>query len=421
MKALIRSINTDGKTNLRTLESPVLCYIKITSCCMLKCSFCSQSEQVKETMPLEDVKMVLDKLKKEGLATIIYTGGEPLMHNHIVEILKYGKSLGFEQVLVTNLLNLRVNDNEQVLNYINSLGVSLHGVKEVHDKLSNQNGVFDKVVSNIDYVLNNYKNVKVNLNCTLTDMNSNEENMEFLLDFAKKRDIALSLGRLNYIGAGLKYKLLDMSKFLPLVERLKEKYSKIDISNCIARCAVNEKNRYMLHGCGVGVSMISINPNCDVTICPSSSKVLGNLKEKKFKKIWNCKYLQDYRDLKWVPMICKLCKEFESCKGGCHSEESQCFWKDNCDSLVTQRLNKAWNEIEDNKLKLHVSNFRIDGNEYVILKSRVRKTNKIGFEILKSVDGSKTGRELVNGFSKVENIKEFLTTAYIDGILEVRE
>ena len=131
--------------------------------------------------------------------------------------------------------------------------------------------------------------------------------------------------------------------------------------------------------------------------------------------------MQDYRDLKWVPMICKLCKEFESCKGGCHSEESQCFWKDNCDSLVTQRLNKAWHEIEDNKLKLHVSNFRIDGNEYVILKSRVRKTNKIGFEILKSIDGSKTGRELVNGFSKVENIKEFLTTAYIDGILEVRE
>ena len=55
------------------------------------------------------------------------------------------------------------------------------------------------------------------------------------------------------------------------------------------------------------------------------------------------------------------------------------------------------------------------------LKTRVRNTNKKGFEKLKSIDGSKTGRELVNGFSKVENIKEFLTTAYIDGILEVRE
>ena len=421
MKALIRSINVNSKADLWTLKSPVLCYMKITSCCMLKCSFCSQSDQVKETMPLEDAKVVLDTLKKEGLATIIYTGGEPLMHKDIVEILKYGKSLGFEQVLVTNLLNLRVDNNESVLDYINSVGVSLHGTREIHDALSRKDGVFDQVVKNIDYVLENNKGVKVNLNCTVTDMNSNKENMDFLLEFAKSRNIGLSLGRLNYIGAGTKYKLLDMASFLPLVEDLKTKYNKVEISNCLARCIVNEKNRYMLHGCGVGISMVSVSPNLDVTICPSSSKVIGNLKKQSFKKIWNCKYLKDYRNLKWVPMICKLCKEFESCKGGCHSELSQCFWKENCDSLVHEKLENAWNKIENNKLKLRVSNFRIEGNEYVVLKSRVRKINKIAFEVIKVIDGNITGNELIERFNKIENIKEFLTTAYIDGIVEVVE
>ena len=49
-----------------------------------------------------------------------------------------------------------------------------------------------------------------------------------------------------------------------------------------------DENLKFNHGCGVGISMVSFETNGDVTICPSSKIVLGNIKKQNIKKIWIC-------------------------------------------------------------------------------------------------------------------------------------
>lgn len=86
-------------------------------------------------MDIHNAKKLLRELKKTGVVAINYMGGESLVYPHIYELLEYGDSLGLEQTLVTNGINLF--KNEKVLEYVNTIGISIHGMLKVHDRLCN--------------------------------------------------------------------------------------------------------------------------------------------------------------------------------------------------------------------------------------------------------------------------------------------
>ena len=417
MKKEVKYSSINIKNNIKFNKQFLVAYFKITSECMLCCPFCSQGKNAKRTIHIDDAKIVLDKLKKIGIKTITYTGGEPLIFEYLKQLLEYGKSLGFEQIIVTN--GILLNEIDSVLfQYINGIGISLHGTENIHDKVVAKKGIYKQVESNIDYVLRKYPNIVLNINCTLTKDNSDYNNMKYLTDFAKKRNIRLCFGRLNYIGLSETKNIVNPDEYLSNIYKLSEEYNKIEISNCISLCNQKSKYNYLNHSCGAGQTMLAIEPNGDVKICASSNIVLGNILQDKLRKIINNKKLKEYRNLKWLPMECKNCKKFAMCKGGCHAEGSGNFYNDNCDALLLNKYETIWQQIKDKNLKFKNSYFvKKRVNKYLIINRPVREINKTGIDIIKELDGTKTIYELAKEFNNISNFKEFMILLYIDGML----
>ncbi|WP_439880358.1 radical SAM protein [Pontibacter sp. MBLB2868] len=87
---------------MRLTSKPVLCNYYVTYRCNAKCSFCDIWEKPSPYITLEDVKQNLTDLKRLGVQVIDFTGGEPLLHRQIDEMLQMAHDMGFVTTLTTN-------------------------------------------------------------------------------------------------------------------------------------------------------------------------------------------------------------------------------------------------------------------------------------------------------------------------------
>ncbi len=406
--------------NMNTLKYPISVYYKVTSNCMLNCSFCSQGDMKKQSMDIDKAKDVLNQLKNLGIDLITYTGGEPLLYKYIDELIKYGKELGFEQVLVTNGLHLLKHKSS--LKYIDVIGVSIHGSEKIHDMLTQKKGSYQEALNNLKEINKIYPNIKITINYTVSDVNYNDKNIDDVYNLCSTNNYKLSFARINYIGNSKNYKVVsDYNKLLEKVSKLKEKYNNIEISNCIIPCSVDKKYEYLTHSCGAGMAFCSIEPNFDVKICSSSYDALGNLNDSSFKKIWNNKRLKKFKSLKWLPLQCRSCKSFEKCKGGCHAEDNKKFEDEMCDSLFNANKDQIIKKIFDKELYIKLNKIRKENNKYILINYPATITNKKGLEIIQKINDNYKFSEIVKMYSSEKNIEDFLLCLYRDNILGVKD
>ncbi|MDE5696474.1 MAG: radical SAM protein, partial [Lachnospiraceae bacterium] len=89
-------------------ETPLQVGINLTDICNLKCKHCSR----KNLLNLESAgffvnwKEIIDELAFNGVFQIFLTGGEPLLHPEILEIIEYIKSKNIFIAILTNGLFL---------------------------------------------------------------------------------------------------------------------------------------------------------------------------------------------------------------------------------------------------------------------------------------------------------------------------
>lgn len=414
--------DVNRKFNLATLNYPLSVYMKITARCMLKCEFCSQYGSIYKDMDIDDAKKFLNELRKLGVVYIYYTGGEPLIYEKLNELLKYGYELGFKQLLVTNGLLFSKKENRDLTKYLLSVGVSLHGNNNIHNKLSGNIDCYNKILTNLQLLVEENKELQININCTAVKENTSYENFKFLAKLCSDNDWKLTIARLNYIGNGVSYENIDLNEMLGIINRLNLEGYDIKVSNCIAPCIVDKKFVYLAHGCGAGQSIAAIESNGDVKICASSNNVIGNLKKETFKKIWNSKTIRKYKKLDWLPYSCKECKNFLVCKGGCKAELSGNFESEFCDSSVSYMFEKEWEKIKDRKIALAYGMIRKEKMDlYTIISIPVKNCNRETKELLVKIDGTKTGNEILKESKNKEKTKELLITLSIDKIICIED
>jgi MoaA/NifB/PqqE/SkfB family radical SAM enzyme len=90
-------------------DHPFLAQIVVTRRCNLACAYCSEFDAVSEPVPLEDLKRRIDLLKRLGTSVITLSGGEPLLHPGIAEVIRYARRRGVFITAITNgyLLSLK--------------------------------------------------------------------------------------------------------------------------------------------------------------------------------------------------------------------------------------------------------------------------------------------------------------------------
>lgn len=142
--------------------------IKVGFYCNNQCAFCVQGRK-RDYLPAKSVKEIKNSLAEayaKGKREVVFTGGEPTLHPHFLELVKIAKNLGFEQIQIQS--NGRIFAYENFCIKTISAGATqfspaLHGHNaKIHDFLTEAPGSFDQTVKGIknlkklnQYVLTN--------------------------------------------------------------------------------------------------------------------------------------------------------------------------------------------------------------------------------------------------------------------------
>lgn len=133
---------------MRLVSHPVLCNYYLTYRCNATCGFCDIWERPSPYVTLENFRQNVRDLKALGVKVIDFTGGEPLLHRQLDQLLREAKSQGMITTVTTNGL-LYPKHAEKLRGLIGMLHFSLDSpVREEHDQ---SRGVkcFDKVMESI--------------------------------------------------------------------------------------------------------------------------------------------------------------------------------------------------------------------------------------------------------------------------------
>ena len=107
---------------LASTKHPILVHIIPMRRCNLDCGYCNEYDNVSKPVPLVEMKKRLDLLADMGTSIITISGGEPLMHPELEEIIRHIRRRGMIAGMITNgflLSKERINSlNESGLEHL---------------------------------------------------------------------------------------------------------------------------------------------------------------------------------------------------------------------------------------------------------------------------------------------------------------
>jgi len=124
--------------------SPFLVQMVVTRACNLRCSYCNEFHPQGRTVPVEQLLAQLDKIRSLGALAVEFTGGEPLLHPELAEIIRYATALDFPARMLISNAHLMT---EKIVDDLNSAGltdlqVSVDGIES--------NKITHKVLSSVE-------------------------------------------------------------------------------------------------------------------------------------------------------------------------------------------------------------------------------------------------------------------------------
>lgn len=314
--------------------------------CNLTCKHCGSSCKVDDTrseMPLKDFICVLDEIKQNITHPlfVITTGGEPLLRKDLCECGKEIKKRGFYWGLVTNgmLLNSNVFD-KLTESGLDSISVSLDGMREEHNWMRGNNNSFDSVLNAIDIIISSQSNFTWDVITCINKRNLHQlpEMMNLLINHHVKR---WKIFTVFPVGRALDYPEMELNKeelreLLDFIAAARKKNIMKISFGCEGFLGPYEYEvRDNQHFCAAGINVASILHDGSISgcLCIRSNHKQGNIYTDSFVDVWNNKFIK-YRDAAWKKTgTCTDCEVWRWCKGdGMHLRDDngnipQCLYR----------------------------------------------------------------------------------------------
>ena len=290
------------------LRAPVVVYFEITRDCNLKCKHCYiyGGKPRKNEFTKDEIFTVLDDLKRADVFFVLFTGGEPLIHKDIVEIVNYAKELGFFVAMVTNGIKL----NNRLLKSLSKkaeITLSLDGTMNVG---SQREGVTFNLMKEKIEVLKN-SDLPFTCICALTKLTVDDAYE--LADYCVNQGITLTIFETQLLGRAKECpEMLLTPDDVPKVMKAFEKKHEIkELHKPLEKALEFVYNLEFATGrCKGGRAMAYIAANGDVYPCSSCAAeelfLAGNVRDKRFIDIWK-KSFRDIRSITWDDF--KMCKD----------------------------------------------------------------------------------------------------------------
>lgn len=102
--------------------------INPTAKCNLRCTFCwGPDHSIPDGLNTQDWKKVIGFFSSRGTNEIVFSGGEPLIRQDLVQLLHFAKLQGMRVTLSTNTLLLNEKRAAELLPYVDEIGVPIDG------------------------------------------------------------------------------------------------------------------------------------------------------------------------------------------------------------------------------------------------------------------------------------------------------
>ena len=330
---------------------PLRYFFELTHKCNLNCPYCYVGkEKVKEELKTDDWLNIIKQIPFYSFITLV--GGEPLIRSDFKEILfaSSKRTLGKVNVVTNGVL---IND-ELISAFIKSkmllLSVSLDGWEKNHDKNRAKEGIFKKIIQNLENISEKRKKSNLMIDIKTIVLKDNLEDILKLYEYSSKMNFeffSISFLRNNNLKQNAKlydtfvedfylpnYPIelyFDLEKFEEIYLELQKikKHSKTKIRfapkfdnnnskielELIKKFFTSYKDKKLdeiYYPCLYPFSNTIINPKGEVYPCLSIK--MGNLKEQNLKSIMNNPKYQCFRkNLKYSHLFssCQMCCELK--------------------------------------------------------------------------------------------------------------
>ncbi len=168
--------------------------------CNLECRQCSCYKRNSIELSYDKWKEIIVRLKGWlGNFSLRIAGGEPLMREDSLEIIRLSHQLGIVTILTTNGTLIDKDTADKILgSCLDYICISLDGFKEeTHDFLRGSSGAYRKAIQAIEFLKNR---IKLQINTTIMSYNLDE--IINLVEFAEMNKLRISFHGLilNYKG-----------------------------------------------------------------------------------------------------------------------------------------------------------------------------------------------------------------------------
>jgi len=178
--------------------APTVLHVNVNLRCNTKCAMCNIWElKSPHALSLEQFEKVFSDPVYARVEYVILAGGEPTLRNDLPEIveLMHKHMPRIKKLMIPSNVISRASIQSQyprIARYCAghrirlTLGVSLDGVGETHDKIRGVKGGFQKVMENIQFMKQLQKDVPFNMSIDPTIFSMNVHEMQKLKDLAER-------------------------------------------------------------------------------------------------------------------------------------------------------------------------------------------------------------------------------------------
>ncbi|MHC4553561.1 MAG: radical SAM protein [Planctomycetota bacterium] len=314
---------------IQGLRKPRIVAFEVTDRCVLKCRHCRAAAMETGVDPLDtqDCKSVLKGLAEYNKCVIIFTGGEPMMRDDLIELVAYSRSVGLRPVMATCGYHL----NEDFLKQLREAGLlsisfSLDGKDAAtHDVFRQVPGAFDMTLKAVSLVRD--MGMRFQFNTTLTTLNVSQIDSIAALAVEQGADcwnpfILVPVGR----GDEIRDLLLSPAEYEAVLENLSVMRTNLPIElrlTCgpqFARVTRQQKapDAERVPGCLAATGFAFISHRGDIQTCGFLEITAGNLVENGFDfgAIWESSdLLNSLRDPASYKGGCGACGYVQTCRG----------------------------------------------------------------------------------------------------------
>lgn len=322
---------------------PFRYFLELTYRCNLNCPYCYiGDERNKEELTTEEWKGVINQLPFYSIATLV--GGEPLIRKDFIDIFAYLSKKIFNKVhVVSNGILISDEIIEAFVKYkLLLLSVSLDGYGNNHDLNRGKNGIFDKIISNLENLKAKKKNQMVDIKTIVLENNLDDlPKLYRLCERMGFEFLSISFLRNN----NLKQSSILQDSFIPEynadypirlyfdMEHFKEVYREIESIGGRTKLRFSPKFEYsekpleaiekffqtrpdtplkeIYKPCTYPYNNMMINP--EGFVYPCLSQKIGNVKEKSLKELFNapnyCCFRKNLKASGGTFGACQMCCE----------------------------------------------------------------------------------------------------------------